>query len=326
MSGSPAGGSNGTVVLTLVAAFFLGTCRDAELQRQTQAPPPLDTASLFADVAFLAHDSLAGRATGSEGNRAARDWIAARFEALGLGRFADGFAAPFSFSGRDGGGVDGVNVVGYVPGSGGDSLYIVVTAHFDHLGVRNGQVYNGADDNASGTAALLALARSFAASPPTHPMVFAALDAEEMGLQGARAFVSNPPVPLGRIALNVNLDMISHSDSVLYVAGTYHAPYLRASLDPVIAESKIVLRYGHDSPNLPRGDDWTNASDHGPFHRLGIPFVYFGVEDHEDYHQATDDVETVNRSFYVEAVETIRLALVSLDEDLADIAARVRGM
>lgn len=284
----------------------------------------LDTAQMLDDLARLAHDSMVGRAVGTPGNAAARRMIAERFETLGLSPLGDSFVRPFSYA-ANGETREGTNVVGYVPGSERPDEFLIVSAHFDHLGARNGQIYNGADDNASGTAALLALAKWFAENPGLHSIAFAAMDAEEQGLQGARAFVTNPPIPLGQIALNVNLDMISHSDSVLYAAGTHHYPYLRSYLDRVASRSEIALRFGHDSPDLGEHDDWTNASDHGPFHSIGVSFIYFGVEDHPDYHQPTDDVERINREFYIQAAVTILDAVREFDRHLEELAVTRRG-
>ena len=263
-------------------------------------------------IRFLSADSLEGRLVGSEGNRKARDYIVGVYRSLGLSMYEDTYVEPFEFQ------VDeetrqGSNVVGYVEGTDQPDRSIVVTAHFDHLGVQGGEIYNGADDNASGTAGLLMLAEYFSANPVGHSLIFAAVDGEEGGLRGARHFVSDPPVPLANMALNVNLDMISHNDSVLYVAGGYHTESLRSVLDEVAAESAITLLQGHDSPNLPPGDDWTLASDHGPFHQAGIPFVYFGVEDHPDYHQASDTFETINQQFFLNAVETVKQAILRFD-------------
>jgi Zn-dependent M28 family amino/carboxypeptidase len=290
----------------------------------TVAAAGLDTARMLEDVARLSHDSMAGRAVGTPGNAAARRMIAERFQSLGVTPLGETFLQPFTYTADDET-REGTNVIGYVPGTERPNEFLIVTAHFDHLGVRNGQVYNGADDNASGTAALLALAEWFSENPGLHSIAFAAVDAEEQGLQGARAFVTNPPIPLGQIALNVNLDMISHSDSVLYAAGTHHYPYLRSYLEDVAERSDIVLRFGHDSPDLGENDDWTNASDHGPFHSIGVSFIYFGVEDHPDYHQPTDDFERINRQFYVDAVETILDAIREFDRHLEELAVTRRG-
>jgi Zn-dependent M28 family amino/carboxypeptidase len=196
---------------------------------------------------------------------------------------------------------------------------MVVSAHYDHVGVRDGQVYPGADDNASGVAGLLALAAMCSRNPWRHDVLFAAFDAEEMGLQGARSFVASPPVSRDRIALNVNMDMISRSDArEIYIAGTAHRPELQVVLEPVAARSKATVRFGHDRPGeKARGvDDWTMQSDHGAFHAAGIPFVYFGVEDHRDYHRPTDIIEKVNAAFFMHVVATIFDATQALDKAL----------
>ena len=276
---------------------------------------------MLADVEFLASDALEGRRVGSEGSRVAREYIVEAFEAAGLSRFGDYYTRSFRH-GRNGD-TEGVDVVGYVPGTVDPGRFIVLSAHYDHLGVRRGEIYNGADDNASGTAAAMALARYFAANPPRHSIIFAAMDAEEGGLAGAKAFVADPPVDLDRIALNVNLDMVSHSDGDLWVAGTHHYPFLAPYVERVMDGAKVTLRFGHDSPGLGR-DDWTNSSDHGPFHDAGIPFLYFGVEDHDDYHRPTDDFENINTEFYAEAVRAIMAILLELDADLEPVIARHR--
>jgi Zn-dependent M28 family amino/carboxypeptidase len=263
-------------------------------------------------IRVLSADSLEGRLVGSEGNRKARDYIAGVYRSLALSMYEGTYLEPFEFRANDET-RQGSNVVGYVEGTDQPDRFIVVTAHFDHLGVRDGEIYNGADDNASGTAGLLMLAEHFSANPARHSLIFAAVDGEEGGLRGAQHFVSDPPVPVANMALNVNLDMISHNDSVLYVAGGYHTESLRPILNEVAASSAITLRQGHDSPDLPPGDDWTRLSDHGAFHAVGIPFLYFGVEDHPDYHRASDTFETINQQFFLDAVETVKQAILRFD-------------
>ena len=117
------------------------------------------------------------------------------------------------------------------------------------------------------------------------------------------------------------MDMISHSERELYVAGVYHYPFLKTYVDRATRPPEIDLLLGHDSPEL-GDDDWTNASDHAPFHGAGVPFLYFGVEDHEDYHQATDVFENINRDFYVRAVNTILDVVTRLDADLEPVITR----
>ena len=278
-------------------------------------PATVDSTQLLADVRVLAADSLGGRRTGTEGGRKAQAYLLEAFKARGIQPFEGGYAQPFTFEGSGGKAVGGVNLVGYVRGRAQPDAFLVVTAHYDHLGRRGGRVYNGADDNASGTAGLLAVAEHFAQHPPRHSMIFAALDAEELGLRGARAFLDDPPAEKDRIVLNVNLDMISRSEAgELWAAGTYHYPSLKPPLERVAARSDIRLRLGHDRPDLPSGDDWTTASDHGPFHEAGIPFVYFGVEDHAGYHKPSDDYENITPAFFTGAVRTIIDAITELDQ------------
>jgi Zn-dependent M28 family amino/carboxypeptidase len=298
----------GIVALASVTAGCLG----AE-QNPASGEPTVDASGMLAHLAFLASDSLEGRATGSEGNRIAREYIAQAFDDIGLGRFEGSWVQVFAFE-RDDVGYNGANVVGFVEGTASRDSFIVVTAHYDHVGIRDGEVYNGADDNASGTAALLALSAYFVEHPPGHSIIFAALDAEEVGHHGAKALVADPPVPSGGIVLNINMDMVSHSDSVLYVAGTYHYPELKPYVERVRDGARVSLPFGHDSPDLPQ--DWTTSSDHSAFHEVGIPFLYFGVEDHPDYHRPTDDVGRINQEFYVAAVEAILDVLLEIDGGL----------
>lgn len=276
----------------------------------------VDSVQLLEDLGVLAHDSMEGRATGTPGGQRARSFMERSFRERGVQPFGASYLQPFTFTRRDAQ-VDGANVVGFVRGSELPDRYIVVTAHYDHLGIRNGEIYNGADDNASGSAGLLALASRFVQDPPRHSIIFAAFDAEEMGLQGARAFVAAPPVPKQAILLNVNMDMIGRNDAdELYVAGTHHYPDLLPFVRRIAATAEVTLIPGHDRPGGDAGDDWTLLSDHGAFHAAGIPFLYFGVEDHADYHRATDTVEGIQPGFYVRAVRTVLAAIRLLDAEL----------
>ena len=282
-----------------------------------QAPAAIDSVRLMQDIGVLAHDSMEGRMVGTPGGARARAFLERSFRERGLQPAAGNtYLHPFSFT-RGDTSRTGVNVVGMVRGTTESDRYIVVTAHYDHVGIRNGEIYNGADDNASGTAALMAIADYFTRNPPRHSIVFAALDAEEGGLRGARAFVDNPPVPLESIALNINMDMVGRNDAgELYVAGTAHYPQLLPHVQRVAQNAEVTLIPGHDRPGARPSDDWTTASDHAAFHRAGIPFLYFGVEDHPDYHRPTDELAGIQPGFYARAVRTILSAVRLLDAEL----------
>ena len=112
------------------------------------------------------------------------------------------------------------------------------------------------------------------------------------------------------------MDMISRSDKgELYAAGTFHYPKLRSPLERAQKKARVKLLLGHDDPKLGSGD-WTFQSDHAAFHAGKIPFIYFGVEDHKDYHKPTDDFENINPPFYVGAVETIIGFITIVDKSL----------
>lgn len=287
------------------------------------AAPKVDADKLLTTVRILASPEFDGRRTGTPGGLKARAWVAERFKAIGLEPLGGSHLASFSFTRRSvASPIEGANIVGMCRGTARADETMVVTAHYDHVGVRDSAIYHGADDNASGVAVLLAIAEHCRREPFKHDTLFVAFDAEEMGLQGARAFVANPPIAKARLALNINLDMVSRGDKgELYAAGTYHWPKTKPALAAAAKRAPIKLLFGHDEPISPTSPksplhDWTNQSDHGRFHAAGIPFVYFGVEDHPDYHQPTDTPEKINPMFFKQAAETILDAIIALDAAL----------
>lgn len=297
-----------------------------------QAPPParssalFDSAQLLRDLRVLSADDMQGRQVGTPGGEKARAYVVERFRAVGLQPVGTGVEHPFTFrSGRGDQAVDraGVNVVGLLPGRRQPAVYIVITAHYDHLGVRNGEVFNGADDNASGTAALFAVASAFRNSRPDHSLLFVALDAEESGLRGARAFVETPPVPREAMRLNINMDMIGRDpDDKLYVAGTFAQPFLVPVIEQIAKGAPVKLLMGHDNPNQKDVEDWTGASDHAAFCAAKIPCLYFGVEDFGQHHKATDDYDTMTHDFYVRVVETMVAVVRAFDGRLDEVLAK----
>ena len=265
-----------------------------------------DAGQLIRDIQVLSADDMEGRSADRPSMQKAREYVEKRFRESGIQPLGSTFRQEFEIGSRASGEtLKGVNFVGQIKGRKNADKYIVITAHYDHDGIKNGEVYNGADDNASGTAALFAIASYFKKHQPDHSLIFAAFDAEERGLQGARHFVANLPVKKESILLNINMDMISRSDKgELYAVGTYHYPHLKPAIEAAAKKSKIKLLMGHDRPEQGR-DDWTTQSDHAAFHHEKIPFIYFGVEDHKDYHRPTDDFANIQPEFYVRAVETI---------------------
>src|SRR5690242_16748667 len=230
---------------------------------------------------------MQGRELGTAGGAKARAYIEARFAASGVRPLGPSFEEPFPFTlggsrSRSG---TGVNVVGRIDGTADRARYLVVSAHYDHLGVRNGVVFNGADDNASGTAALFAIARYFHDHPPRHSLLFAAFDGEEEGLLGSKAFLAKPPVERAALLVDVNADMVGRDpNNTLFVVGTHTQPFLLPFVMDVARRAPVKLVAGHDNP-LERGvEDWTSDSDQYTFMTGGIPGLYFGVEDYGQHH------------------------------------------
>lgn len=296
-----------------------------EVEPTFYQPTTYDGPAMLRLTETLSSDALGGRAVGTPGSEAARGFLLKRFDALQLRRFGDGYTRSFTIlpaAGQTAAPMQGVNMIGWIAGdTPGEGPAIILTGHYDHLGTIDGEIYNGADDNASGAAAVIAAAESFTRFPPKHDLIIALLDAEEIGLLGARDFVRNPPIDAARIALNINLDMVSRSDAgELYVAGTYHTHALTPLVQRVIATAPATLIIGHDRPE-DGPNDWTLQSDHGPFHEAGYPFLYFGVEDHAGYHDPSDDYDAITHDFFLRSADTIIQAVRAADDGLADIAA-----
>lgn len=306
----------------LTLAACMGTAAPSPTPAAPEAPKPDRYAQLIEDLRILSTDEMAGRGVGTPGGEMARNYLVGRFEALGIAPPAMGRLQPFesTVTRRDGSTVryNGVNILGVIPGTRVTDKYIVITAHYDHEGVKNGEIYNGADDNASGVATMLEIAARLKAAQPEHSVLFVALDAEEEGLLGAKHFVEAPPFPLSAIALNINYDMTARAetDGKLWVTGTYQHPNLRPMLEPIPANGAVSLAFGKDTPEDKGADNWVMASDHGAFHRAGVPFLYFGVNYHPDYHRPSDDFDKITPSVFISATELAWEGFRVLDRSL----------
>lgn len=311
-------------MLALIAGYLLWPKGEEALPGVNYRPVHVDAREMLHLAQVLSSDALEGRAAGTAGNEAARGFIHKRFEEIGLLPLP-GFSAythtfPIVPREADAEPIIGANLIGFIPGrTPGEGPALLITAHYDHLGIREGEIYNGADDNASGAAALVAVAEYFALHRPRHDILIAALDAEEIGLLGARALARMEGLDLSRVALNINFDMVGRSDvGELYVAGTYHTPQLVPVMEAVAEGAPVTLLLGHDRPE-DGPNDWTLQSDHGVFHLAGLPILYFGVEDHPGYHQPSDEFDALTLDFFVRAADTLVMAVMAVDAELAQI-------
>ena len=293
-------------------AFLVIICSCKEVPAEAQVPKVtktvFDSEALLNRVKILSSDEFEGRRTGTKGAEKARQFIINEYKNLQVESFGE-FQHEFTFT-RRGDTIKGINVLAKVKGTKYPDDYIVVSAHYDHLGKRDGIIYNGADDDASGVSALIAFAEVLKESPPKHSVILAAFDAEELGLQGAKYFVDK--MTNNNIVLNLNMDMISRSTkNELYVVGSRYTEFLGTTISNYKNPTGTKLLVGHDGTDGKQ--DWTYSSDHAPFYRAGIPFLYFGNEDHKGYHNPSDDFEEITPAFYKNAVSIIWSLFQDLD-------------
>ncbi len=277
---------------TWITCAVIGSVVTVEAQEAGPLRP--DQARLRAVVETLASPEFGGR-SGPGGEKAAA-YLVDRFRQLGLEGLFDGEYTqvipgkePVSRLGR--------NVGARLRGS--DPIlrdqWIIVAAHFDHLGIRNGRLYPGADDNASGVAMMLEVARCItkASAPPRRSIMFIGFDQEENALFGSRYFVAHPPVPLDRVMLFVTADMIGRAlagvcDDHVFVMGTENAPGLRPWIQQAGKGRPLSVDIlGADLLVL-------NRSDYGPFRTRSIPFLFFTTGENPCYHTSRDTPDTLD--------------------------------
>ncbi|MDB2437836.1 M28 family peptidase [Hellea sp.] len=304
----------------LIFSFTLAACSQAPTHN-------VDAAKAISIMETLSADDMQGRRTGTDGNAKAQNFLKSEIAKLTV--FDKSYETSFTTQPRpnregvvppDAPIYEAMNLQGLIDIDDNDEgPLFVITAHYDHLGEREGKIYNGADDNASGSAALFAIAESFTDKAPQHDILFIWLDAEEMGLQGARHFVEAASFGK-RPVFNLNLDMISQNQKgEIYASGTYHTPAVKRLVKKASKGVDIKVSFGHDRPE-DGANDWTLQSDHGIFHRAQIPYLYFGVEDHPYYHRDTDEFETIPLDFYKQSLRLIVNTAHILDENLDSLA------
>lgn len=287
-----------------------GSLRAEEAGKLREAVQSIRVADLKEIVHFLASDALEGRAAGSRGGQAAAAYLVNRLTQLGLTPAgADRtFHQPFPGNSR--------NILAVLPGSDPrlKDEYVLVCAHYDHVGYGNesnsygpvGRIHNGADDNASGTGALLETAEALMKLPaPRRSVLFALWDGEEAGLLGSKHWCRQPTVPLDRIRLSINVDMLGKLRQKLEIYGVRTAPGLRRMTAEANTETRLRIDFNWDMKE---------DSDHYSLFERRIPSLMFHTGLHDDYHRPGDDAEKVN----YEGLETASRLLFTLVRDAAD--------
>ncbi len=289
---------------SIACSLALSVAAILPVQAQTTAVAPSPAERVLDDIRFLADDRLGGRLTGTAGADTAAAYIARRFGQAGLQPAPAGWFQPFTVS-KDApavqhanlGELHGKNVIGILPGR--DPALrgeiVVVGAHYDHLGLggfgaldpdSTGRVHNGADDNASGSAALIEIAQRLAAAPPARTVVFIAFSGEELGLLGSDYYVKNPAYPLTDVMAMINLDMVGRlKDNRLIVYGVGTAQEFPALLDSLNWYAKFDLK--------PQPEGY-GPSDQTSFYAAHRPVLHLFTDLHADYHRSTDDWDKIN--------------------------------
>ena len=205
------------------------------------------------------------------------------------------------------------NVLGMIPGKNRDE-YVIVGAHFDHLGqdpdLDGDQIYNGADDNASGVSAVLQIAKAFAQSNivPERNVIFAFWDGEEIGLLGSKFFVQNCPF-ISQVKGYLNFDMIGRNNKPENPA---YMVYFYTAAHPTFGEwlKKDIQQYGlHLDPSYRAWDNPVGGSDNGSFARKNIPIIWYHTDGHPDYHQPGDEAEKIN---YEKVVDITKASFLNM--------------
>lgn len=211
--------------------------------------------------------------------------------------------------------IHSANVVAMVEGTDPQlkDEYITIGAHLDHVGHEDGRIFNGADDNASGSVAVLEAAEAVALNPPKRSTLFVLYTGEELKFMGSQYFVLNPPVPLENISININLDMVGRLDGEAKELAVTVAGRTAAELRELVSS----LNNSHTRLPLDFGfDKYLMMSDQVSYYLEGIPVVFFHNGDHEDYHKATDDAEKIDFDFLQKSSQlTCLLALELANRD-----------
>ena len=302
--------------------FVFGACSNSE--PESTLTPEITGADITEYITYLASDSLKGREAGTADEAVAGNYIADLFRDFGLEPAGDDntylqeftintakLNNPHATDESEGEKRIAKNVVGLLQGTGTSDEFIIIGAHYDHLGMGSfgslysgdPRIHNGADDNASGTAGLLELAHYFSKNRPETDILFLAFSGEEMGLLGSAHYVEEPTVDLDNALAMINMDMIGRLKEKLIIFGIGTADDWET----------IVTDANTDSLTIDLVPDGTGASDHTSFYYKNIPVLHYFTDTHADYHRPSDDVQYINADGEAEVLNHLVRVVNTLD-------------
>ncbi|MDP3353449.1 MAG: M28 family metallopeptidase [Flavobacteriaceae bacterium] len=278
------------------------------LSNATNYASSITTADLEKHLYILASDEFEGRKTGEEGQKKAAKYLVDYYKSMNISatdgmNYLQNIPATY-FKGRSKN--DSENVLAFIKGSEKPAEIIVISAHYDHVGTKDGEIYNGADDDGSGTVAVLEIAQAFKMAKdrgngPKRSILFLNLTGEEVGLMGAKYYAENPVFPLENTVVNLNIDMIGRVDekytdnpNYVYLIGTdkLSAELHQISENVNATYTNLELDYTYNDENDP--NRYYYRSDHYQFAKNNIPVIFYFNGVHEDYHKPTDTPDKIN--------------------------------
>jgi len=289
--------------LSFVIILLIAGCSSKPAIQSNSLKMQIDKGSLLTHFKTISSAKSVGRKVGTIGSAYTQRYLVNQLIRVNILPYKNKYTHEFEISSSlFAKKVIGKNIVGEIKGSKFPHEYIVLTAHYDHLGKIGRKVYYGADDNASGTAALLSIAKILRLTPLERSVIILFTDGEEANLKGSYAFTEQNKELLAHIKLNVNLDMISgstHSKRLRYFSKNLSTLFSESQVTRFknslkYKELKITKGFKNSTGQLNKKITWVKASDHYAFHRHGIPIIYFGVGTHKNYHTPKDKYENTN--------------------------------
>ncbi|MCT4221301.1 M28 family peptidase [Elizabethkingia anophelis] len=299
------------IVLAVGSALVLFSCAVQNPQKVYESSlKSISAENLKRDLYIIASDEMQGRDTGSPGQKKAGEYMINQYKKNGIGHPPSMSSyyqkVPSEYMSKRKKINDSENILAYIEGSEKPNEIIVISAHYDHVGMNNGQIYNGADDDGSGTVGVMAIAEAFhkakkAGHGPKRSILFLHVTGEEKGLFGSSYYSDNPIFPLANTVADLNIDMIGRVDPLhkdnpnfVYVVGS---EMLSSQLKEAVekankATHNLYLDYKYDDPKDP--DRIYYRSDHYNFAKHNIPIAFFFDGIHEDYHKPTDTPDKID--------------------------------
>lgn len=301
-----------TILLSSIIAITI-SCSSSKQTSNSKIAKYINTITaddLKTHLYIVASDEMEGRETGTTGQKKAGQYLINEYISNNVPfpkaaiNYFQPITAAFLNAKRNENLADSENIWAFIEGSEKPDEILVISAHYDHIGVKNGEVYNGADDDGSGTVALLEIAEAFAQAKkeghgPKRSILFLHVTGEEHGLHGSRFYTENPLYPLANTIADINIDMIGrrdefhkNSNNYVYVIGSdYLSTDLYNAVEGAKKQVDIVLDYKFNDKKDP--NRFYYRSDHYNFAKNGIPSVFLFNGVHDDYHKATDEVSKI---------------------------------